>query len=101
MKKYIIVLSDEVVLDMDAVTDYIHRELKAPVTARHYHDGLIRAIMKLLAYADTIAISRYEFIQHNYGPNARHITYKKMVIIYLIDGEFVYIQRIIPGSLIL
>jgi hypothetical protein len=66
MKKYIIVLSDEVVLDKDAITDYIHSELKASVTARRYHDGLIRAIMKLSAYADIIAISRYEFIQHNY-----------------------------------
>jgi plasmid stabilization system protein ParE len=101
MKKYIIVLSDEAVLDIDAITDYIHSELKAPITARRYHDGLIRAIMKLSAYGGTIAISRYEFIQHNYGPNARHITYKKMTVIYLIDGDFVYVQRIIPGSSIL
>jgi plasmid stabilization system protein ParE len=100
MKKYIIVLSDDVVFDIDAITDYIHSELKAPVTARRYHDGLIRAIMKLSIYAGNIAISQYEFIQQNYGPNARHITYKKMTIIYLIDGDFVYIQRIIPGSLI-
>jgi plasmid stabilization system protein ParE len=100
MKKCVIVISDEAVKDIDAVTDYIHNEIKEPITARRYHDGLVKAIMKLSVYADAIAISPYDFIQRNYGPNARHITYKKMTVIYVVDGDFVYIQRVISASLV-
>jgi hypothetical protein len=35
-----------------------------------------------------------------YGTNARHATFKKMAIIYILEGRIVYILRVIPGSLI-
>ncbi|GHT33425.1 hypothetical protein FACS189434_07510 [Bacteroidia bacterium] len=100
MKRYTIIISDEATADIDALVNYIYYEIKEPITALHYHDGLINTIMSLSSSADIYAESQYDFIQRNYGPNARHITYEKMTIIYLIDGDYVYIQRIIAGSLI-
>ena len=101
MKKYYtVIISDDATADIDALVDYIYYEIKEPITALRYHDGLINAIMGLSSSADIYAESQYDFIQQNYGPSARHITYKKMTIIYLIDGDYVYIQRIIAGSLI-
>ncbi|MDR2564136.1 MAG: hypothetical protein LBC98_09405 [Prevotellaceae bacterium] len=43
---------------------------------------------------------QYDFIQRNYGPNARHIIYKKMAIIYTVFDDTAYVIRIIAGSLI-
>jgi plasmid stabilization system protein ParE len=100
MKPYTIIISEEATADIDALVDYIYYEIKEPITALRYHDGLINAIMELSCSADIYAESQYDFIQRNYGPNARHITYKKMTVIYLIDGDYVYVQHIIAGALI-
>jgi hypothetical protein len=73
---------------------------KQPLTARRNRAGLYDKLKQLATCADVTGFSQYDFIQRNYGPGARHITYKKMAIIYVVFGNIVYIQRIIPGSLI-
>jgi plasmid stabilization system protein ParE len=100
MRKYIITISDDAAMDIYDLIYYIRDELSEPLTARRYHDKLIETIQKLSIYAGSIAISQSNFIQSQYGPNARRVNFKKLAIIYIIDGDYVYIQRIIPGSLI-
>ncbi|MDR0733126.1 MAG: hypothetical protein LBF08_03570 [Dysgonamonadaceae bacterium] len=56
------------------------------------------AIWKLSYYAASIGVNQY--IQTKFGVDARHITFKKMAIIYVIKDDTVYIKRIIPSSLI-
>ncbi|GAB6010661.1 type II toxin-antitoxin system RelE/ParE family toxin [Viscerimonas tarda] len=98
MNQYFIVISNEAMADIDEIVDYIHNELQEPYTARRYYDGLISAIQKLSLHAGSIGINSY--VQAQFGRNVRHIIYKKMTIIYVICGDVVYVNRIIPNSLI-
>jgi hypothetical protein len=72
--------------------------LKAPDTAANYIKGLKTIIQKLSVYADSVGAN--EYVQNQFGPSARHITFKKMAIIFRIHGNYVYIKRVIPMSLI-
>ncbi|OAV75673.1 Plasmid stabilization system protein [Bacteroidales bacterium Barb7] len=100
MSRYIIVISDKAMNDIDKIVDYICDELKVPFTARRYHDGLINTIRELSTYAGSIGISQSSYIQSLCGPNARRINFKKQAIIYTIEGDSVYIRRIIASALI-
>jgi plasmid stabilization system protein ParE len=70
------------------------------LTADRYLKSLDDAIRRLSLYAGSIAPSQYRYIQSRYGPNARHITCKKMTIIYTIINDTVLIKRVIPAKLI-
>ena len=63
--------------------------------------GLDNTIQKLSMYAGSIAISTNTYIQSFYGPEARRVNYKKMVIIFTIYKNYAYIKRVIPASLII
>jgi hypothetical protein len=100
MKRYTIVITAEAKADIEAFYHLICHEYKQPLTARRNRVGVYKKIKHLASYAGSIAFSQYEFIQRNYGFNARHITYKKMTIIYLIEGDYLFIRRVIPSSAI-
>ena len=100
MKRYTILVSEKAKEDIDDFYRHICYVYKQPLTARRNRTGLYDRIKQLAAYADATAFSQYDFIQCNYGPDARHIIYKKMAIIYVVLGNIVYIKRIIPSSLI-
>ncbi|OAV68434.1 hypothetical protein Barb6XT_01008 [Bacteroidales bacterium Barb6XT] len=100
MKKYTVTISADAELDMEELNDYISNGLKAPLTATRYIAGLYKAIWRLSSSADSKAVSQSDYIQSRYGPGARHIVFKKMVVIYCIDDDYVYIRRVISGSLI-
>jgi plasmid stabilization system protein ParE len=100
MKRYSIRFSVEVKMDIKGLFNKIAYDYKRPMAAARYRNGLLNAIRQLPTYAGSIAFSRYEYIQSRYGPHARHITYKKMTIIYTIINNTVLIKRVIPSKLI-
>ncbi|OAV72309.1 hypothetical protein Barb6_01245 [Bacteroidales bacterium Barb6] len=102
MKTYTITFSFEAKLDMAKLNHYISYDLNAPEIAARYMDGLRNAMKRLASYAGSIAVSQNAYIQYLCGQGARRINYKKrMAILYMIyDDDFVYIKRVIPGSLI-
>ena len=95
---YQILFSDDANYDMVKLEQYIRERLKAPITASKYMEDLDNIIQKLAVYADIISIN--EFVQEKFGNNARHINFKKMAIIYIVENDIVYIERIIASSLI-
>ena len=99
MKQFKVYISDQAWLDIDNLTDYIRRELKSPLTALRYTNGIIIEMLKLEKYADSISISNYKSVLL-YGNNARSISYKKHTVIYTVQQETVIIHRIIIASLI-
>jgi hypothetical protein len=100
MKKYTIILAKKAEADMNAFYNYIFYEYKQPLTALRNRIALHKTIQKLSVFAGSIAISQSNYIQALYGPDARHINYKKMAIIYVIHSDYVLIQRVIPSALI-
>jgi hypothetical protein len=100
MKRYTIIVSEEAIEDIEDYYFHILYVYKQPLTAIRNRAGLYESIKRLAVSAGSIAFSQYDFIQRNYGPNARHIIYKKMAIIYTVFDDIAYIKRIIAGSLI-
>jgi hypothetical protein len=90
----------EAEMDVDNLYDVIAFDFCQFLTADRYLRGLNDAIRRLSLYAGSIAFSQYDYIQSRYGPKARHITYKKITIIYTITGDTVFIKRVMPAKLI-
>jgi plasmid stabilization system protein ParE len=100
MKRYSIRFTPEAKIDVNDLYNWITFRLYQPLTANRYLKSLDDAIRRLSLYAGSIAPSQYRYIQSRYGPNARHITCKKMAIIYTIINDTVLIKRVIPAKLI-
>jgi hypothetical protein len=98
MKDFIISISEEAYADMAKLARYITYGLKSQQTSDKYMAGVDSTILKLSFCADGIGVN--EYVQSMYGINARHITYKKMAIIFFIEGDVVYIKRVIASSLL-
>ena len=97
MKKNVIV-SPAAKTDIARLKAYIKEELKMPETAANYITELKNVVKKLAYYADSIGINKY--VQDMFGMNARHITFKKMAIVFFIENDIIYIIRVMPSSLI-
>jgi|GEM_PF-5829837 len=93
-----IILSTDAQIDIVDLKNHIKQKLKAPQTAADYIRDLKAEVKKLAVYGDIFGVN--EFIQTKFGNNARHITFKKMTIIYIVENDVVYIKRIIASSLI-
>jgi plasmid stabilization system protein ParE len=92
---------EEAFADIDEVFDYIAYELKSPDTAIDYYFGLLEKINSLKNDAHIFAPSSREFLQIRYGLEVYTVNYKKMAIVYNIDGDTVVIRRVMAGSLVL
>jgi len=99
MKKFRVAVSLNAQNDLDELTNFIAFELKSPLTALRYTNGIIAEMKKLSFHASSISISTHKFILQ-YGKYARHVTYKKHAIIYTIQGDNVVIEGVIASSLI-
>jgi plasmid stabilization system protein ParE len=98
MGKYTVVLSDEAIRDVDGVYDYIANEIKQPETAYRYKATLIREIQRLASHANSVGSN--EYVRTMFGIGARRIIVKKMAVIFFIKDDFVYVKRVIAGSMI-
>jgi hypothetical protein len=96
MKKYIISVSVNAIVDIANLNRYISQELKAPDTAAAYIKGVNATIQKLSLLAG--AIGTNEYVQNMFGANARHITYKKMAIIFFTEGDVAYVLHVIAAA---
>jgi plasmid stabilization system protein ParE len=100
MKRYVIRFTPNVRTEIKQLFNTIAYDFGQPLTARRYRDGLLHEIRRLARYAGSIAPSQSDYVQFHYGPGARHITYKKMTIIYAISGDYVLIKHITSSRLI-
>jgi plasmid stabilization system protein ParE len=98
MKIYKIIVSQKAQNDIINITGYIRDVYKQYTTAVRYKEGLYKTIATLAYLADVLGYN--EYVQSAFGNNARHITYKKMAIIYVTHGDTVYIKRVIANSMI-
>jgi plasmid stabilization system protein ParE len=101
MKTYTIRYTMEAKHDIGDIFRYIDNELSEPETAKKYRNGIVEACEKLRIYGGSLAISQREYIQNRWGPAARTITYKKMVIIFNVINDIILIRRVIAGNLII
>jgi len=100
MKKYKIRIWPEAMRDMDNLHDYIAYTLLMPDTARKYRRGVFKTIAQLSWLAGSLPVNRSAYLQYSYGPNARTLIYKKMIIVYNIIDDTVVVRRVMARGLI-
>ncbi len=98
MGQFEISLTSKALSDVDKLRFAIVFKYRAPLTAKRYLKGLNETIRSLKTGADSIQID--EELSKQYGLDIRRINYKEMAILYTVEGEKVYILRIMPQSLI-
>lgn len=98
MGQFEISLTSKALSDVDKLRFAIVFKYRAPLTAKRYLKGINETIRSLKIGADSIQID--EELSKQYGLDIRRINYKEMAILYTVEGEKVYILRIMPQSLI-
>jgi hypothetical protein len=93
-----IIISSQAARDIAAFYDCICYKYKQPNTADKNRRGLQTRISQLSWLADVVGYN--EYIQSMFGANARCITFKKMTIIFFVEDDCVYVERVIASSLI-
>jgi hypothetical protein len=100
MKKFIVRMSSEAKWDLQQVYHHIAYVLMAPMTAMEYHNGIIYTIEELSIFGGIYALTQSAYLQSLYGAKTYTTRHKKMIIIYNIIGDVVFVRRIVAGSLI-
>lgn len=99
MKKFIVKFTEEAMSERKSLAKFIKEEAKAPLTAERYMSGLKEEIKKLENSAEAIVID--ENLSRQIGIEVRRTNYKKMAIIFSVEGENVYIHRIVPQKMVI
>ena len=85
--------------DLAELEKFIVEDCQAPLTAKRRFEDLNKRLDWLEKYAELPAIDFN--LSYQYGILVRTIPYgKKMTIVYIVEGEKVYILRIMPQSMI-
>ena len=98
-KLYNLVVSEEANRDIDAYIDYIIYECDAFMTAKKHYDGLI-ALLEKIQKNPTFFSIRTSASLLQYGNSVRRANYKKMAIIYTVNGFTIDVHRVVAASMI-
>jgi len=86
--------------DIAQLKEFIHKKCAAPLTARRQYELLGKHLDWIEQYAELPGVDVELSIK--YGQLMRNISFgKKMAIIYSVEGNIVYIHRIMPQSMII
>jgi plasmid stabilization system protein ParE len=96
---YRVELSQQSIYDLEELADAISFTYSSPMTSKRYMKEL-KAKIKALSKNPEAYPVRFNLSLLEYGINVRRVNYKKMAIIYTINGNTVYIHRVIASSLI-
>ena len=79
--------------DIAQLKEFIHKKCAAPLTARRQFELLEKHLDWIEQYAELPGVDVELSIKYGFG--------KKMAIIYSVEGNIVYIHRIMPQSMII
>ena len=94
-----IIYSEDAQGDIVRLNDFIADVCKAPLTAKRYLQGLEERILWLRSNAELFPI--VPELSFSMGIKVSRLNYKAMAILYSVDGDVVYIHRIIPQNMII
>jgi plasmid stabilization system protein ParE len=98
MRIYKVIISKEAKRDIRHIISYIRDVYKQYITAARYKEELYKTINTISYLAGSIGCN--EYVQGMFGADARHINFKKIAIIFTVHGNYAYVERVIPCSLI-
>jgi len=85
--------------DFKEYIDYIKTECGMPMTAAKHYDGLLECF-EFLKKNPLLNPIRNTPSLRQFGMNVRRKNFKKMAIIYTVNGDIVYTHRIVAASMI-
>ena len=97
---YKLIITDRAQEDIDRYIDTIIYTYDAPITAKKHYDDLYNVLKKIEQYPMINQIRHSSFLLQ-YGYNVRRVNYKKMAILYTVNGCIIYVHRVIAGSLLI
>ena len=96
---YKMIIKEDAQEDIDEYIDTIIYTYDAPMTAKKHRDALFDVLKKIKKYPEIYPIRSTSSLQQ-YGPNVRRANFKKMAIIYTLNGSTIYVHRIVLASMI-
>jgi plasmid stabilization system protein ParE len=99
MARFEIFVTEEAERDIHDLNDAIEFSYQAPLTASRYVEELNTKMQWLANGADFFPV--VPELSYQYGCDIRRLNFKKMAILYSIEGEVVNIHRIIPQSMVI
>jgi hypothetical protein len=85
--------------DIVQLKDFILKECAAPLTAKRQFESLDKHLLWISEHAELPGIDVELSIK--YGQIMRNVSFgRKMAILYSVEGDIVYIHRIMPQSMI-
>jgi len=99
LENYNLIILDEAQSDIEEYIYTIRYTFDAPMTAKKHYDDLYREFHQIQKYPTANAVRNSPSLLQ-YGYNVRRANYKKMAILYTINGSTVYIHRVIASSMI-
>jgi hypothetical protein len=98
--RYTIRFKSKAYSDIVQLKEFIHKKCAAPLTARRQFEMLERHLDWIEQYAELPGVDVELSIK--YGQLMRNVTFsKKMAILYTVEGDIVYIHRVMPRSMII
>ncbi len=98
--RYTIRFKSKAYSDIAQLRDFIHKKCAAPITARRQFELLEEHLNWIEQYAELPGVDVELSIK--YGQLMCNVTFgRKMAIIYSIEGDIVYVHRIMPQSMII
>ena len=98
-ENYKLIISKDAWDDIDTYIGFITETCDAPITGKKHYDSLLKKLENIQKNPTANAIRKNVSLL-KYGCNVRRANFKKMAIIYTINGDTVYIHRLIAGKLI-
>ena len=93
-------LAKQAFSDIAQLKEFIVKKCAAPLTARRQFEMLEKHLDWIEQYAELPGVDVELSIK--YGQIIRNVTFgKKMAILYSVEGDIVYIHRILPQSMII
>lgn len=98
--RYTIRFKSKAYSDIVQLTEFIHKKCAAPLTARRQLELFEKHLDWIEQYAELPGVDVELSIK--YGQLLRNVTFgKKMAILYSVEGDVVYIHRVMPQSMII
>ena len=100
LMRYTIRFKSKAFSDIAQLKEFIVKKCAAPLTARRQFEMLEKHLDWIEQYAELPGVDVELSIK--YGQIMRNVTFgKKMAILYSVEGDIVYIHRILPQSMII
>ena len=99
MTRFVVEITNKAKSDLLNLRDAIKETYRAPLTAQRYMADLNTKMQWLANGADYFPV--VPELSYQYGYEIRRLNFKKMAILYYVEGDSVFVHRVIPQNMVI